>query len=48
MVGASLLIGLSYLEFRNDALHADWDKLDGAAVASRLAFVEVLLLKHFG
>ena len=41
-------IALSYLSFRNHALHADWDKIDRAAVQSCLGFVEGLLLKHFG
>jgi hypothetical protein len=46
--GASLTTALGYLKFRNDALHADWDRLDRAVVASCLAFTESLLLKHFG
>jgi hypothetical protein len=40
-------IAVSYLKFRNDALHADWAKIDRAAVHSVLGFVEQLLLKHF-
>ena len=40
-------IALSYLKFRNDALHADWEKIEKAAVHSVLGFVEQLLLKHF-
>ena len=40
-------IALSYLNFRNHALHAEWDKIDRASVSSVLAFVEQLLLKHF-
>ncbi len=40
-------IASSYLSFRNHALHADWDKIDRAAVQSCLAFVEELLSKHF-
>lgn len=46
LVGAPLTIGLSYLKFRNDALHADWQHLDEAAVSSCLSFVEGLILKH--
>lgn len=45
--GAPLSTALGYLKFRNDALHADWSKIDRAVVGSCLAFVEGLLLKHF-
>lgn len=38
----------SYLKFRNDSLHADWSKVTRAQAESCLAFVEGLLLKHFG
>jgi hypothetical protein len=38
----------SYLKFRNDSLHADWDAVDLSQVNSCLAFAESLLLKHFG
>jgi len=41
-------IAVSYLKFRNDALHADWDKIELPSVHSVLAFVEQLLLKYFG
>jgi hypothetical protein len=37
----------SYLQFRNDSLHADWNKVDRSQVESRLAFSESLLTKHF-
>jgi hypothetical protein len=40
-------IALSYLSFRNHALHANWEKIALEAVHSVLAFVEQLLLKHF-
>ena len=40
-------IAISYLKFRNDALHAHWDKIAREAVHSVLGFVEQLLLKHF-
>jgi hypothetical protein len=40
-------IALSYLKFRNDALHADWQTIDRASVNSVLGFVEQLLIKHF-
>ncbi len=45
--GASVSAAQGYLKFRNDALHADWAKLDRAVVGSCIAFVEGLLLKHF-
>lgn len=38
----------SYLKFRNDSLHADWSNVTLAQAESCLAFVEGLLLKHFG
>ena len=41
-------IALSYLSFRNHALHADWDQIDQSGVRGCLAFVEGLILEHFG
>ena len=41
-------IALSYLSFRNHALHAEWEEIDRASIHSVLAFVEQLLQKHFG
>jgi hypothetical protein len=40
-------IAQSYLNFRNHALHANWDKIQRESVQSVLGFVEQLLLKHF-
>lgn len=40
-------IALSYLSFRNHALHANWEKIQREAIHSVLGFVEQLLLKHF-
>jgi hypothetical protein len=40
-------IAISYLNFRNHALHANWDQIDRSSVTSVLGFVEELLLKHF-
>jgi len=40
-------IAQSYLNFRNHALHAEWEKIDRSSVQSALGFVEELLLKHF-
>ena len=42
-----LVIALSYLSFRNHALHAQWEKIERESVHSTLGFVEQLLLKHF-
>ena len=47
LVAPQLGIALSYLSFRNHALHAEWQKIDRASVQSVLGFVEQLLLKHF-
>lgn len=47
LVAPQLGIALSYLSFRNHALHAEWEKIDRASVSSALGFVEELLLKHF-
>ena len=40
-------IALGYLNFRNHALHANWDQIQRESVQSVLGFVEELLLKHF-
>ena len=45
--GSQVGIANSYLNFRNNALHADWDRVEGESVASVLGFVEQLLLRHF-
>lgn len=47
LVAPQLGIALSFLNFRNHALHAEWDKIDRASVTSVLGFVQELLLKHF-
>jgi len=47
LMGAQLTIAQGYLKFRNDALHADWQKLERASVVSVIGFVEQLILKHF-
>ena len=48
LTGPSVSTAVGYLRFRNDALHADWAKIDHAVTGSCLAFVEGLILKHFG
>lgn len=45
--GAPYTTAQGYLKFRNDALHADWAKIDHATVSSCVSFVEGQLLKHF-
>jgi len=40
-------IAISYLNFRNHALHANWQQIERASVHSVLGFVEEILLKHF-
>ena len=45
--GGSVTTAQSYLKFRNDALHADWDKVDRPLIGSAIGFIEGLLLKHF-
>jgi len=45
--GSQVGIAQSYLNFRNSALHAQWDRIDRAGVASILGFVEQVLLSHF-
>lgn len=47
LLDAQFGIAQSYLQFRNDALHADWDRVQRESVASILGFVEQLLSKHF-
>jgi hypothetical protein len=45
--GSQVGIAQGYLNFRNNALHADWKKIDRESIQSVLGFVEGLLLKHF-
>lgn len=47
MQGTQVGIAQSYLNFRNSALHANWDRIEKESVHSVLGFVEHLLLKHF-
>ncbi len=37
----------SYVRFRNDALHADWDKIDNSQTSSLIGFLEMFLIEHF-
>jgi hypothetical protein len=45
--GTQVGIANSYLNFRNSSLHAQWERVDRESIASVLAFIEQLLLKHF-
>jgi hypothetical protein len=45
--GSQVGVVQSHFQFRNDAMHADWNKLDVVAVKTVMALVEQLLLKHF-
>lgn len=45
--GSQVGIAQSYLNFRNRAMHAEWDKIESEAVSSALGFVEQLVLKYF-
>lgn len=45
--GSEVGIALSYLQFRNDSLHADWPRIQKSQVQSCIGFIEPLLVKHF-
>lgn len=40
-------IAQSYFNFRNRALHANWEDIQKESIHSVLGFVEQLLMKHF-
>jgi hypothetical protein len=44
--GSQVGIANSYLNFRNNSLHAQWEKVERESVASVLGFCEQLLIKH--
>jgi hypothetical protein len=44
--GSQVGIANSYLNFRNNSLHAQWDKVERESVASVLGFCEQLLIKE--
>jgi len=48
LVSPQLGIAQSFLKFRNQALHAEWETIERGSVESVLAFVQDLLLRHFG
>jgi hypothetical protein len=45
--GGEVGTAFSYLKFRNDSMHADWNNVQKSQVASCLGFIEQLLVKHF-
>jgi hypothetical protein len=45
--GGQIGTALSFLKFRNDSLHADWDNVDRSQVESCIALIDALLVKHF-
>jgi hypothetical protein len=47
LVGAQFGTVQAQLQFRNDALHADWAKIDVIGVKTVILLVQELLLKHF-
>jgi hypothetical protein len=47
LVGSQFGTVQAQLQFRNDALHADWAKVDVVGVRTVLQLIQELLLKHF-
>src|ERR1700730_3389886 len=47
LVGAQFGTVQAQLQFRNDALHADWKKIDAIGVKTVMLLVQELLMKHF-
>ena len=47
LVGAQFGTVQAQLQFRNDALHADWKKIDPMGVKTVMLLVQELLRKHF-
>jgi hypothetical protein len=45
--GSQVSVVQAHFPFRNDAMHADWSKIDVVAVGTALSLVQELLLKHF-
>jgi hypothetical protein len=45
--GSQVGVVQSHFQFRNDAMHADWSKIDVVGVKTVMALVQELLLKHF-
>jgi hypothetical protein len=47
LTGSQVGVVQSHFQFRNDAMHADWNKIDAVSVRTVLSMVQELLLKHF-
>ncbi len=45
--GSQVGVVQSHFQFRNDAMHADWGKIDVVSVKTVIALVQELLVKHF-
>lgn len=45
--GSQVGVVQSHFRFHNDAMYADWDKIDVVGVRTVAALVQELLLKHF-
>lgn len=45
--GSQVGVVQANFQFRNDAMHADWDKIDRVAIVTILGLVQQLLMKHF-
>jgi hypothetical protein len=45
--GGAVGTAQSYLKFRNDSLHADWDKVERPQIQSCIGFLDEILLRHF-
>jgi hypothetical protein len=45
--GSQVGLVQAHFQFRNDAMHADWSKIDAVAVGTAISLVQELLLKHF-
>lgn len=46
--GAEPGVAQSFLKFRNDSLHADWNNVTEPQVTSCLGLLDSLIVKHFG
>ena len=45
--GPQASIVQSYVQLRNKAFHAEWDKIEKETVNSAISFTETFLLEHF-
>ncbi|GAC1433202.1 MAG: hypothetical protein NVSMB58_16590 [Terriglobales bacterium] len=45
--GGQVHTASSYLKFRNDSFHADWDSVDRSQVDGCILFIESLLEQYF-